>query len=177
MMMSSCNVNGRMKRGVVAALAGLAMALPAAASGPDLSRAAAGVVEATNALRRGHGLEPVVVEHRLEETAREFAAFLARTDRFEHTADGRRPQDRVKSHGYDYCLVAENIAYEFRSRGFEAGELARAVVAGWADSPGHRRNMLDRDATDIGAALARSPRTGRYYAVQVFGRPRSAGCR
>ena len=108
------------------------------------------------------------------ETARDFAAFLARTDLFDHTADGRHPEDRAKSHGYDYCLVSENIGYEFRSAGFATGELARALVDGWRRSPPHRKNMLERDATEIGVALARSSRSGRYYGVQMFGRPRSA---
>lgn len=31
--------------------------------------------------------------------------------------------------------------------------------------------MLDADAVDIGVAVAQSRRTGRYYAVQMFGRP------
>ena len=34
--------------------------------------------------------------------------------------------------------------------------------------------MLDPDVMDIGVGLARSSRTGRYYAVQDFGRPKSA---
>jgi hypothetical protein len=34
--------------------------------------------------------------------------------------------------------------------------------------------MLDPDVQDIGVGLARSSRTGRYYAVQDFGRPKSA---
>lgn len=163
-----------MKRVARIALVALAAALPAAAREPDLARAAQDVVEGTNALRRSHGLEALTVEHRLNETARDFAAFLARSDRFEHTADGRHPEERAKSHGYDYCLVAENIAYEFHSRGFGTDELAQALVGGWTRSPEHRRNMLDADATEIGVALAQSPRSGRYYGVQVFGRPRSA---
>jgi hypothetical protein len=33
--------------------------------------------------------------------------------------------------------------------------------------------MLDADVTDIGVAVARSEKTGYYYAVQMFGRPKS----
>jgi hypothetical protein len=32
--------------------------------------------------------------------------------------------------------------------------------------------MEDRGAVDIGVAIARSAKTGRYYGVQMFGRPR-----
>jgi uncharacterized protein YkwD len=157
----------------VAALA-LVLAAAALAKEPDLGQAAQAIVAGTNALRREHGLERVEVVPRLVETARDFAIFMAQTDRFDHTADGRHPEDRAKSHGYDYCLVAENIGYEFRSVGFDTGELARALVDGWRNSPPHRKNMLDGNATEIGVAIARSPRTGRYYGVQMFGRPRSA---
>jgi hypothetical protein len=33
--------------------------------------------------------------------------------------------------------------------------------------------MLDPDVTETGVAVARSEQTGYYYAVQMFGRPRS----
>jgi uncharacterized protein YkwD len=163
-----------MKLSLQAAAVGLALAFGCQAKEPELAEAAQAVVSGTNALRREHGLDRVEIEGRLAETARDFAAFLARTDRFDHTADGRHPEDRARAHGYDYCLVAENIGYEYRSGGFATAELAHALVEGWQRSPAHRKNMLDRDATEIGVALSRSPRTGRYYGVQVFGRPRSA---
>jgi uncharacterized protein YkwD len=167
MMMTSFRIVARV------ALA-LAFAGAADAKEPDLAQAAQAIVAGTNALRREQGLGRVEVAPRLVETARDFAAFMARTDRFEHTADGRPPEDRAKSHGYDYCLVSENIGYEFRSSGFGTEELARAFVEGWRRSPPHRKNMLERDATEIGVALAKSARSGRYYGVQMFGRPRSA---
>ncbi|HEY4261398.1 MAG TPA: CAP domain-containing protein, partial [Schlesneria sp.] len=44
---------------------------------------------------------------------------------------------------------------------------------GWKHSPGHRKNMLDRDVTETGVAVAWSKETGHYYAVQMFGRPKS----
>lgn len=167
-------IHVRTKRAAIAALLALAASLAWPAREPDLGEGANAIVAGTNALRRSQGLESLTLEARLAATARDFALYLARTDVFEHTADGRHPQDRVRAHGYDYCLVAENIGYEYRSRGFATDELAHALVQGWARSPEHRKNMLDRDATEIGVALARSPRTGRYYGVQVFGRPHSA---
>jgi hypothetical protein len=67
----------------------------------------------------------------------------------------------------------ENIAWEYNSDGFTATGLARAFVSGWRHSPEHRKNMLDGDLDEIGVGVARSQRTGRYYAVQDFGRPKS----
>jgi hypothetical protein len=80
----------------------------------------------------------------------------------------------VKKHGYDYCIVAENIAYVFDPAGFTAESLADKFVVGWENSPHHRRNMLDRDVLQLGVGVARSEKTGYYYAVQDFGRPKSA---
>jgi hypothetical protein len=70
--------------------------------------------------------------------------------------------------------VAENIAWQFHSQGFTTPDLAERLVRGWERSPPHRANMLDGSVTDTGVALARSSRTGRWYAVQMFGRPESA---
>ncbi len=114
------------------------------------------------------------VNEKLTKTAREFADYLARTDRFSHTADGRSPGQRVSASGYEWCIVAENIAWEYDSAGFTTRGLGQALLTGWKNSPEHRRNMLDSDVTEIGVGVARSEKTGRYYAVQDFGRPHSA---
>ncbi|MDB5311827.1 MAG: hypothetical protein JWO38_6029 [Gemmataceae bacterium] len=142
--------------------------------GPDLAAVAKGIVDRTNAFRKEEGRPAVAVNEKLTATAQYFADFMARTDKYGHTADGNRPDERAKRHGYDYCMVAENIAYVYNSAGFTAGELAEKFFTGWKESPGHRRNMLDPDVTETGVAVARSEKTGYYYAVQMFGRPKSA---
>ena len=88
-------------------------------------------------------------------------------------ADGSRPADRAARHGYEFCVIAENIAYAYNSEGYTTEELGATFVEGWKHSPGHRRNMLDPDVSQTGVAVARSEKTGYYYAVQMFGRPRS----
>jgi uncharacterized protein YkwD len=144
---------------------------------PALDRVAKQIVEKTNAFRREEGRTKVEVNASLEKAARYFADYLARENKFSHTADGSRPADRAKKFGYDYCIVLENIAYEYSPAGFASDRLATAFVEGWKNSPGHRRNMLDPDVTETGVAVARSDKTGYYYAVQMFGRPRSAAVR
>lgn len=149
-----------------------ALALPAGAL--ELDVAERHVRDATNRFRAAHGLAPLSGEARLAATANDFARFLAEGDRFGHQADGRDPPQRAKRHGYDYCMVAENIGYQYRSHGFEsAAQLAEGFVDGWKRSPGHRANLEDREATEIGVGIARSAKSGRYYGVQVFGRPAS----
>jgi uncharacterized protein YkwD len=113
----------------------------------------------------------------LARTVRDFVDFMARTDRYGHEADGKQPADRARGHGYDYCLVSENIAYQYNSAGFRTAALARDFVEGWKHSPQHRKNMLEPAATQTAVAVARSEKSGRYYAVQMFGRPKSErGC-
>lgn len=141
---------------------------------PDRAETARLVVEQANALRARAGLAPLVPQAALEAAARDFADFMARTDRYAHEADGRHPAERAEASGYAYCTVAENIAWQFHSQGFGARDLATRLVAGWERSPPHRANLLDAGVTETGVALARSARTGRWYAVQMFGRPESA---
>ncbi|MGD9646469.1 MAG: CAP domain-containing protein, partial [Pirellulales bacterium] len=90
-----------------------------------------------------------------------------------HTDNGQRPSQRASVKGYDYCIVAENIAYAFSSQGYLAEPLAERFVSGWQQSPEHRRNMLDPDVVETGVAVAQRKETGVYFAVQMFGRPKS----
>ena len=143
----------------------------------DLEEAARRVVEQTNRFRTAQRLSEQAVNATLGRTAREFARFMAKTGKYGHTADGRTPAERASAHGYDYCVVLENIAYVYRSRDFpSATELAADMVEGWKQSPEHRKAMLDDAATETGVAIARD-RDGRYFGVQMFGRPKSAAIR
>jgi uncharacterized protein YkwD len=140
---------------------------------PDLAAVPRYIVGKTNDFREKEGRSRVAVNENLTAAARYFADYMARADRYGHTADGSRPADRAARHGYEYCVIAENIAYAFNSDGFTTEELVQNFVEGWKKSPGHRKNMLDSDVTDTGVAVARSAQTGYYYAVQMFGRPKS----
>jgi hypothetical protein len=119
-------------------------------------------------------LEAVEPDPKLTQTAQYFADFMAKTDRYGHTADGKRPSQRATEHGYEYCLIAENIAYQFSTVGFGDEELADKFFEGWKESPPHRKNMLNSAATETGVAVAQSDQTGYFYGVQMFGRPKSA---
>lgn len=139
----------------------------------DLDRIAAEIREETNAFRNGQDLKSLSPNSELRETAQDFADFMAKTDTYGHRADGQRPADRAEEHGYDYCIVAENIAHVYSSLGFQPSQLTQKFVGGWKRSPEHRRNMLDEDVTETGVGLSYSENSGHYYAVQLFGRPSS----
>jgi hypothetical protein len=57
------------------------------------------------------GLDHLQRNEQLEATAQDFADYMARTDRYGHSADGRQARERTKAHDYSFCLIAENIAY------------------------------------------------------------------
>jgi len=149
------------------------MRRPAAERNPDLAQVADLIVRRTNEFRKQEGRQPVKTDDKLAATAQYFAQYMARTEEYSHTADGNQPGERAKKHGYKYCLIAENIAYEYNSGGFTTAGLAEGFLEGWKKSSGHRENMLDRDMTQTGVAVAKNEKTGYFYAVQMFGRPES----
>lgn len=144
-----------------------------AASPPCAPTPGQEIVDAVNRIRRGAGLAPLQVDVRLAEAARNHTADMARRNRLGHDgSDGRQVQHRAEALGYDWLLIAENVA---------SGQPTVADVMGsWMDSPGHRRNILSPDARHMGAA-ARASAGGRMYWTQVFGNtevrvPPSGGC-
>jgi uncharacterized protein YkwD len=71
--------------------------------------------------------------------------------------DGSWPADRVTRVGYNWFIVAENVA---------TGQFSvYQAVGDWMNSPMHRANILNKDVTEIGAA-----RIGTSW-TQVFARP------
>ncbi|HKQ30266.1 MAG TPA: CAP domain-containing protein [Burkholderiales bacterium] len=130
------------------------------------------IVGATNDFRRTQKQPKLETDPALAQTALNFARFMAKTGNYGHNADGRSPEQRAQQQGYDYCIVAENIAYISTRQPIEADALALRFVHGWQNSPDHRKNMLNSDVTQIGVAVARSDKTGYFYAVQLLGRPK-----
>ncbi len=145
----------------------------AAESDVNFERAAQLIIEQTNDFRTNQDREAVEQSSSLMSTARSFAEYMARTDKYGHTADGQRPVERAKNHDYEPCIIAENIAWQYDSTGFTTRDLATKFVQGWEHSPEHRKNMLDEDVVETGVGVAHSDETDHYYAVQMFGRPKS----
>ena len=139
----------------------------------DLADAVERLISRTNAFRHQEGRPPVAPNPQLTTAAQDFATFMAHTGQLSHTADGQTPEARAKAHGYDPCLIAENIASQQNLVGFTAEVLAQGFFQGWQHSPSHRENLLDPAATETGVGVAQSEQAGAYYAVQLFGRPTS----
>ena len=104
------------------------------AASADLLAAAGKSVSLTNKFRKEQSLSGLKMDIALKEAANDFARYIAKTDRYEHHADGQRPSTRAENHGYEFCFVSENIATVFSSADLSATALAEKFVQGWKDS-------------------------------------------
>ena len=133
----------------------------------------ASVAQLTNFERTSRGLPPLRYDPAVADIARAHSDNMLEQDKLSHTLDGMGPNDRARVNGYD-CLrslgggryergLAENVSY---LDGYGSGSAAKEMVANWMSSPGHRRNILDPDATRIGVGVANAG--GTWYATQNF---------
>jgi uncharacterized protein YkwD len=121
-------------------IVGLFLAMPAMANPQSTA--------ALNAMRAENGRAPVTYSALLEQAAARHARDMVQSGQFSHKgSDGSDIAERVSATGYGWCVVAENIAKGQRDLG--------EVMQAWADSPGHRKNMLSRDVTEF--ALVEGP--------------------
>ena len=135
----------------------------------------------------------------LAKQARMHSNWMAKSQQLTHrsTVPGAATlRQRVRASGVDYRTGSENIGmvhrYQIDNRHFKIlssreckfatyegqslpahsyASLARHVVALWMDSPGHRRNILDRKVTKVSTAIAFDPNAqycGRFWLTQNF---------
>ena len=118
-----------------------------------------------NAYRKQHGLRPVELHPQLTTAAKDHARDLAKWDRISHYgSDGSNPWDRVKRSGYNPKVAAENVG--------TGQSTIDEVFKGWRESDGHNKNLLLPDATQMGIALVRDPKTEfKTFWALVLGAP------
>ncbi len=156
------------------------------------------VIEFTNEERVSAGLQPLLHDAAISDIARSHSEDMARLGLMSHDIGGRDPTDRAMTAGYNcrayrgdgsYSYgLSENVAEHPRvtqwmgwGRSYnpvdydrDAEEAARGLVQGWMSSPGHRKNILDRDSRRIGVGIAiqETPEYGyvseTIYATQNF---------
>ena len=153
-----------------------AILMMAAAAQPNLDAVESMLVYGTNEFRAGEGLVRLERNAKLDNAARRFAEHLANGGQFAHDSGGTTPELRVFQAGYTACVVFENIARHYNSAGFSTNDLAREMVQGFKNSPNHRRNMLEPDATETGVAIVHRTRNGveDFYGVQLLARNESS---
>lgn len=118
------------------------------------------VVAIVNQERAAAGCGAVVVNGQLATAARRHSQDQAANNTMSHTgSDGSSFVERARRAGYQNP-VGENVAMGYRT--------PDAVMNGWMDSDGHRRNILNCQARAIGVGVATAS-DGSLYWTQVFG--------
>ncbi len=115
-----------------------------------------------NAYRIQMGLQPVVLNEKLNTASFIHARDLAAHGNISHTgSDGSHHGERVQRQGYEFSIAAENVATGQKSW--------EKVFKAWQDSPGHNENLLRSDVTEFGIALVYDPHTRyqTYWAMLV----------
>jgi uncharacterized protein YkwD len=112
------------------------------------------IVEAMNRERTSRGLRPLRLNSQLSRAAEDRVGDMLAKHYFDHVSpDGVEPFVWATRRGYEYRMIAENLALGYRG--------ASGIVDGWMSSPGHRQNILTRDFDEVGIAVAdTSPRRG-----------------
>lgn len=92
----------------------------------------------------------------LEQAAYNHSADMYQNYFFSHTApDGSNGGVRIQRAGYVWRTYGENIAMGYKNE--------RETVEGWLKSPGHCKNIMNRNFKEMGVA-----RVGNYW-TQAFG--------
>ncbi len=129
-----------------------------------------GIITWTNNQRSEQGHVPLHNNLALQKAAQAKLDDMFEQQYFEHESpDGKMPSDVIKSAGYAYLIVGENLALG----NFQNDEI---LVQAWMDSPGHRANILNSKFQEIGVATRKGTFEGKevWLAVQEFGSPLSS---
>ena len=126
---------------------------------------AAGTAGMVSAYRARHGLKPVRVESRLMEAAATHARLMGQRDQISHSLGGSLPR-RIGATGYDWGAAAENLGAGYPT--------LKAAFAGWQNSPGHQKNLLNPNVTEIGIAAVATPAGSKHrtYWALILATPR-----
>lgn len=120
----------------------------------------------TNKDRAENNLSSLVPNPILEQAAQLKANDMALKGYFAHTSpEGHEPWYWLKQAGYKYSHAGENLAVNFVD--------SKDVNVAWMNSPLHRANIVNRNYSEVGTAVAQGVYKGKstVFIVQFFGTP------
>jgi uncharacterized protein YkwD len=119
------------------------------------------LLDAANRERSAAGLQLLKWDDALATAARQHVQVMVSQNLLLHQCLDEPPLDqRAAKAGARFSMIAENIA---------VGPNPETIHNGWMHSPGHRKNILNADASAVGIATIRG--SGGLFAVQDFSRP------
>lgn len=107
-----------------------------------------------NIERNKNNIKQLEYDPALEENAQKWAEAMASRNNLTHS--------RLDLSNTDFRTMGENIA-----EGYDSTE---DVVKGWMESPGHRRNILNKNFTHVGFGVAKRPNGPTYWCAQFGGK-------
>ena len=151
----------------VAAPASAAAASPAGAGKDDAFTTTAAAEQTIwkllNVDRAHAGLPPLAWDAELAKVARGHSADMQAHGFFGHVSPTTgTAADRTRKAGVDAMLILENVA-----RAVTPSEAERGLM----NSPGHRANILNREATRVGVGVVYDPTDKEILVTQMFSRP------
>jgi uncharacterized protein YkwD len=129
---------------------------------PDVATVRNELLAALNQTRADAGLPALETEPQLDAIALAHSRDMLEHDFIGHVSQTTgSPADRMQAAQVRSGLVLENIG-----RGYSAREIHRGLL----DSPGHRANLVNPDATHVGIGVVAEEENGRtaFIATQVF---------
>jgi uncharacterized protein YkwD len=144
-----------------------ATAAPAGPSGDDrfttTPAAEQSIWKLLNADRAHAGLPPLAWDAQLAGVARGHSADMQAHKFFGHISPSTgSAADRARKANVDAMLILENVA-----RAFTPGEAERGLM----NSPGHRANILSKEAARVGVGVVYDPLSREILVTQLFSRP------
>ena len=116
-----------------------------------------------NEQRQANGVAPLEFDPCATLVARDHSRNMADNRFFAHNCpEAGTPRDRLNRAGIPWRSYGENIGYTYGFR-----DAVAAVVAGWMNSPGHRKNILNARYTHAGIGIALDEK-GAFYFTQDF---------
>jgi hypothetical protein len=124
------------------------------------------LTDLANSERSVYELPSLVTNSKLASAAQAKADDMALKGYFSHVSpDGTEPWQWIRETGYGFVYAGENLAVNF--------DESEEVNSAWMNSPGHRANILSKNFTEVGIAVARGTYQGAdaVFVVQMFGNP------
>lgn len=126
------------------------------------------IIALTNNVRLENSIKPLRESSLLNHAAEAKVTDMIAANYFAHvSAEGKGLSNWLKTVGYNYSVAGENLAMGFVS--------AEEVIRAWQDSPTHYANLIDKDYSQIGVAMANGRLEGDDTTVtaQYFAEPQA----
>lgn len=146
-------------RKILITLAGAMFAVAMSTTGANaaLNSVELNVITKTNEVRADAGAKRVQNWNCLERYAERHATWMAKNKKLQHQSSAKFKTIMKEC---KLNAIGENIASGYSS--------SSSVVAGWKNSPGHYKNMVNTRYDKIGVAYVKASNGTRYW-IQIFG--------